>query len=181
MWYWVKYCRNGIRIIDFNTSLQFKVFLKRKKNYVGGNAHCPWIRERQKAKVKSEKRWQIWNRVSSCVVFHKSKISKKFGPLSSILGLLWWSWAVAMVSWRTRVPSWGGGLLWRQLQWGIRNPLCPVLGTWSQTITAYLPFPGTDKLHKNQEDFEKPGSEMFWIDSTQIFKHPFPFDIEIKF
>ena len=88
---------------------------------------------------------------------------------------------VGMVSWHTRVPSWGGrGLLWRQLQWGIRNPLCPVLGTWSQTITAYLPFPGTDKLHKNQEDFEKPGSEIFWIDLKQRFNHPGPLDIEIK-
>ena len=74
----------------------------------------------------------------------------------------------------------GGGLLWRQLQWGIRNPLCPVLGTWSQTITAYLPFPGTDKLHKNQEDFEKPGSEMFWMDLTQRFNHPDPIKMKIK-
>ena len=52
--------------------------------------------------------------------------------------------------------------------------------TWHQTITSYLPFFGTDKLHKNQEDFEKPGSEIFWIDLTQRFNHPGPLDIEIK-
>ena len=121
---------------------------------------CPWLKGRQKAKVNSEKRWQILNRVSSWLVFHKFFSDSWAAEQYFGITVMKLSSGDGELAYKSSIL--GGGLLWRQLQWGIRNPLCPVLGTWSQTITAYLPFPGTDKLHKNQEDFEKPGSEIFW-------------------
>ena len=104
-------CWNGIHIIEFNIKEQPMVF--------------PKLQNRSTLCRLDSGHWTVQRRKKNSQSF-QSRVWAQWNPPEPVFVMM--MMMMMMINGGTIIQR-GVGLLCRQRQWGIRNPLCPVLGT----------------------------------------------------